>query len=330
MRDSGVGTISAKLNALKHLLLLGFAAVTALLTGCDHGLSPKKVLLSDPEIEPLLRAMEQIDRASLGFTPITTNAQIRLEIASGRAYDAMLHVYGATSHTIAFRKTQSGYRWISEQEIHQGPKWYQTVDGTFREDMVIEYQTEQVDGIPTNQLYIRYTGSDTNLAGRELTLPEARSILAQWSTAPVEPWPGYIEGAPDLAPLTFVLFMLVAFLFACFVALVAGAVVLGITAISLTVGIISTALLIGVLRRSVSAAFRALFIQVGAAAGMIGGALATSIFTWTTNASWNSPLRWLAGVMIGCLLGILFAWLFNRVWTRIARELTRKLERRGN
>lgn len=63
---------------------------------------------------------------------------------------------------------------------------------------------------------------------------------------------------------------------------------------------------------------------------MIGGALATSIFTWTTNASWNSPLRWLAGVMIGCLLGILFAWLFNRVWTRIARELTRKLERRGN
>src|SRR5690554_1744462 len=102
---------------MKNLLLLGFAAVTAVLAGCDHGPFPKKVLLSDPEVEPFLRAMEQVDRASLGFTPVTTNAQIRLEIASGKDYDAMLHVYGTTSRTIGFRKTESGYRWISEQEI---------------------------------------------------------------------------------------------------------------------------------------------------------------------------------------------------------------------
>src|SRR5437899_11920626 len=108
-----------------------FGALLAL-GGC--GLSPKKVSLSDLEIQPLLKAMEQVDRDSLGFTPVTTNAQISLELHSpGGAYDAMLHVYDATSRTIAFRKTESGYRWIFEQESYEGPKWYQTVDGTFRE-----------------------------------------------------------------------------------------------------------------------------------------------------------------------------------------------------
>jgi len=297
-------------------------------TSC--GRMPETVSLSDPKVQPLLKAMEQVDRASLGFTPVTTNAQIKLEIASGRAYDAMLHVYDATSRTIAFREIGSGFRWISEQEIYQGPKWYQTVDGTFRENFVIEYQTERVNGIPTNQLHIRYTGSDTNLRNREFTLTEVRPILEKWGTAPVEPWPGYIDGAPDFAPLTFVLFMLAALLVACFVALIVGAVCFAIAAILVALGMVSTALLVGLLRRSISAGFRALFLQVGAVVGMAGGAIGTAIFTWIGKANWNSPLRWVTGIALGLLIGILFAWLFNKVWSRIALELTRKLERKGN
>jgi len=68
------------------------------------GWPPDRVSLSDPQIQPLVKAMDQVDRASLGFTPVTTNAQISLELHSGGPYDAMLHVYGATSRTIAFRK----------------------------------------------------------------------------------------------------------------------------------------------------------------------------------------------------------------------------------
>lgn len=297
--------------------------------GCDHGLFPEKVLLSDSKVQPFLDAMERVDRASLGFTPVTTNAAIKLEVASGRAYDAMLHVYGATSRTISFRKTESGYRWTGEQEVYQGPKWYQTVDGTFREFMVIEYQTERINGIPTNQLYIRYTGSDTNLTEREFTLAEVRPILEKWSATPVEPWPGYIDGAPDFAPLLFVGFMLAA-LAAGALALIVGLITLAIAAALLAAGILSTALLVGALRRSVSAGVRTLFILIGAVLGMAGGAIATSAFNWMATVDWNSPFRWMAGVSIGLLVGILFAWLFNKVWTRIAQALTRKLEQKGN
>jgi hypothetical protein len=170
-------------TSVGFILLFLLAVLTQ--TGC--GLVPENVSLSDSRVQPLLKAMEQVDRPSLGFTPVTTNAQIKLETHSlAGSYDAMLHVYGATSRTIAFRKTATGYRWTAEQEIYQGPKWWQTMDGTFREEMIIEYQTERVNGIPTNQLSIRYQGSDTNLEGREFTLAEVRPILEKWKTSPVE------------------------------------------------------------------------------------------------------------------------------------------------
>ena len=191
---------------------------------------PESVSLTDARVEPLLKAMDEIDRTTLGFTPVTTNAHISLELRSSGSYDAMLHVYGTTSRTIAFRKTPSGYRWISEQEIYEGPKWEQTVDGTFRESIVIEYQTEPVNGVPVNQLSIRYSGGDTNLVGRELTLAQARSILEKWSTTPVEARPPDLPGA-GLEP--FALLMLLALLAVCCLALMIGAVCFAIVALML-------------------------------------------------------------------------------------------------
>src|SRR4051794_40626748 len=79
-----------------------FFSVAFLICGC--GLTPQNVSLSIPETKPLLAAMEKVDRAALGFTPISTNANIRLERSSRANYDAMLDVYGDTSRTIAFRK----------------------------------------------------------------------------------------------------------------------------------------------------------------------------------------------------------------------------------
>lgn len=314
----------------KYFEWVAIAILAVTTAGCDHGPFPEKVLLSDPKVQPFLEAVAQVDRTSLGFTPLTTNSQFKLEFASSREYDAMLHVYGETSRTISFRKTKSGYRWTGEQEVYQGPKWYQTADGTFREFMVIEYQTERINGIPTNQLHIRYTGNDTDLIERELTLADVRPIIAKWSTKPVEPWPGYLDGAPDFAPLLFVLFMLAALAAGCAVALILGLIGLAIAAALLAAGIVSTALLVGVLRRSVSAGFRTLFILLGAVAGVAGGAMATSAFTWVTKANWHSPLRWLAGVTVGLLMGILIAWLFNKGWTNIVQTWTRKLDRREN
>src|ERR1017187_133304 len=308
---------------------LGFTTtiLTVLLAVGACGFAPEKVSLTDPRVEPLVKAMDQVDRTALGFTPVTTTAQIMLELRSSGSYDAMLHVYGATSRTIAFRKTQSGYRWISEQEIHSGPGWDQSVDGTFREFIVIEYQTEPVNGIPTNQLSIQYTGSDTNLIARKFTLSEVRPILERWSTSPVEPQPPDTSGGfPDVGPLTVVLLMLLVVLAGCCLALVIGLAGLAIVAIMLATGIVSASLLIGILRRSVSTGFRVLFIQLGALVGVVGGAIATCALTWITKSKWNVPLHWILGLGLGLVMGIFFAWLFNKMWGWIARELTHKLE----
>ena len=129
----------------------------------------------------MLKAVAAVDRGSLGFSPIPTNADVQLEEGGRAPYDAMLHIYADTSRTVAFRKTPDGYRWIAEQELYYGPKQFTTVDGTFQEYLVVEYQIERVNGIPTNQIHISYMGEDTRLANRsDLTLSFIKPFLEEW------------------------------------------------------------------------------------------------------------------------------------------------------
>ena len=167
-----------------HLL---FVLTTVALSGC--GFVPEKVSLADPRLAPMLRAIAAVDRASFGFTPIPTNAEVRLESRPRAGYDAMLHISASTSRTIAFRKDRDSYRWIGEQEIHRGPKTYATPDGTFNEEIVISYELERITpgatGVPLRQVHVSYHGEDTRLAHRyNLTLDEARPILAEWRQKP--------------------------------------------------------------------------------------------------------------------------------------------------
>lgn len=66
----------------------------------------------------------------------------------GDDYDAMLHIDGVTSRTVAFRRVGEAYKWIGEQETHTGPNTYTSVDGTFKESITVTYETEPVSGFP--------------------------------------------------------------------------------------------------------------------------------------------------------------------------------------
>jgi hypothetical protein len=299
---------------------------------CGCGLAPQKVSLSSPEIKPLLAAIEKVDRATLGFTPISTNAAIRLELSSRANYDAMLHVYGDTSRTIGFRKEGDGYRWISEQEIHTGPKWQQTIDGNFRERIVVEYQTERVNGIPLNELQIVYSGDDPEIKSIEkLTLVDAQGIFARWKNAAVEPKPPLVSG-DDFDPglLMFALILLLMFLVACCLALFLAAICVCIGMGMLAVGIISTAVLTGVLQRSVSSAFRTLFLLVGAVSGLVLGIIFSSMAGLFFHLSWQNPARTIVSALVGLISGLLFAWVFNRAWTQVAQWLSKKLKSKSS
>lgn len=150
----------------------------ALLAGC--GLTPQKLPYADPQVQELLRATEAASTNRFGFLPVSTNADIRLEKSSG-AYDRMLHIYGRTSRTIAFRKLANSFAWIGEQEIYSGPKQYTTVDGTLFEQLCLTYELQRIAHYKLNQLNISYTGEDQRLAyPKELTLQTILPILKEW------------------------------------------------------------------------------------------------------------------------------------------------------
>jgi hypothetical protein len=153
------------------------------LTLASCGFIPQSVSLSDARIKPLLDAVAAVDRASLGFTPIPPDAKVRWERRPRRDYDAMLHIYGRTSRTIAFRKTAEGFRWIGEQEIYTGPHTYDSVDGKYREQISVTYETEPVatHGHPLKQLLIMYHGEDPRLPKpMGLTWADIKPILNEW------------------------------------------------------------------------------------------------------------------------------------------------------
>jgi hypothetical protein len=155
-------------------LVLVFLAV-----GC--GIFPENVSVSDQRVQSLLKAAADFDRASYGFSPLPTSGHVSLEPKPRSGYDAMLHLGGNTSRTIAFRKNTSGYFWIGEQEMFEGPKMYKSVDGTFHEEVTLTFEKEHVSGVPLNKLNVSYMGEDSRLEGRvDLSLRDVRPILKEW------------------------------------------------------------------------------------------------------------------------------------------------------
>lgn len=156
------------------------ALALALLSSC--GFMTEKMKMDDPRLKDLLAAAQQFDRIKYGFTPIPTNGDVHVECHTrrGGAYDRMLHIYRRTSRTIAFRKIPTGWRWIHEQEMFEGPNKYTTHDGTFNETICLTYETERVAHYRLNQLNISYTGEDKRLAWRKLALDDIRPILREW------------------------------------------------------------------------------------------------------------------------------------------------------
>ena len=170
-------TSSSRQLFVRPILL--WLVVAFLGVGC--GVLPEKVSLEDARVQLLLRAAAAFDRGAYGFSPLPTNGDVRLESKPRPSYDAMLHLTGKTSRTIAFRKNGSGYYWIGEQESFQGPTTYKSPDGTFHEQVVLTFEIEHVSGVPLNQLDVSYFGEDSRLDGRRgLSLSDVRPILKEW------------------------------------------------------------------------------------------------------------------------------------------------------
>ena len=133
---------------------------------------------------PFMEATKGVDILSLGFAPLPTTGNLSLELPSNssREYDAMLHYYPDPTHqiTVGFKRVGGQYRWISQQEMHLGPRVIATPHGPQKEYLVLEYQIEKVNGVATNKLVISYRGDDPRLQNESLTLEEVQPILKEW------------------------------------------------------------------------------------------------------------------------------------------------------
>jgi hypothetical protein len=127
----------------------------------------------------------------------------------------------------------------------------------------------------------------------------------------------------DFSPM--LLFMLLIFLIAIVVGVIAAILVTICLVALLTAGTISTAVIVGFLRRSVSAGFRTFFILAGAILGAGSGIIAICIVDALKQVSWTSPLPWVIGAAVGAGLGIFCAWLFNLAWSYVAKRLVQRI-----
>jgi hypothetical protein len=148
-------------------------------------LTPTKIDYNNAELKPLWKAMTEVNRDSLGFTPIDENADISIEnesILFEKPYDKMIHIYGKTSRTIAFKKIDSEkYVWIGEQEIYTGPRKFETADGEQNEQITITYHKSPISGAPLNVIYINYFGPDEKLSqNQELKITDIKPFIENW------------------------------------------------------------------------------------------------------------------------------------------------------
>jgi hypothetical protein len=136
-------------------------------------------------LQPFIAAMDEVDRASLGFTDIPDDAMVVIGGGAppGFGYDAALQIYGDTRRTVFFEQEDGSYRWAGEQEIHTGPHQYDSQDGVYSEEISITYDTVDHFGawLPLNTVHIRYEGDDPRLRNKSnLTLEDVAPILEEW------------------------------------------------------------------------------------------------------------------------------------------------------
>ena len=94
-------------------------------------------------------------------------------------------------------------------------------------------------------------------------------------------------------------------------------------------GIVSSSVVFGFIKKNPASAFRMLFLQLGAVAGLFCGLAGTFVASWIVDFPWRDYL--LYGSVTGVLCGLFVAWLFNCAWGGMHGQMTIRYEaRKGN
>lgn len=144
---------------------------------------PRHTTVDDHLMAPFLHARDVAGAEQYGFTHLEPDARVEIDRTVGNkaTYDIMLHIYGSTSRTIAYKEVGDSFVWLGEQEIHRGPGEYLSEGFKRKEEIVITYETVYLSGAPLNQVHVIYTGKNPRLADKsKLTVEDVRPVLDEW------------------------------------------------------------------------------------------------------------------------------------------------------
>jgi hypothetical protein len=154
----------------------------------------------------------------------------------------------------------------------------------------------------------------------------ALPLLADTTNVPALPPSDGDDFDPGL--LLFVVVMLAACAFLVGAGLVGGIVAFVLAGALTAFGIMSSSVVIGFIRRSPASGFRALFIQLGAVAGIPCGIGAMWLVSWLAHSQTSTAFRLLVGSVCGLACGVSVALLFNFAWGKAAGWLLKRYEGR--
>ena len=123
----------------------------------------------------------------------------------------------------------------------------------------------------------------------------------------------------DFSPGLFVLVMLALLVFVILVGvgIAIGLAIVALVAALVGLGIVSSSVVVGIVRRRPGDAFRALFLQLGAAVGIVAGVgvlwLMVSLLDLALGLGWVI----LVGGLVGLASGLAIGLMFNFAWTRL-------------
>lgn len=151
-------------------------------------------------------------------------------------------------------------------------------------------------------------------------------LWAQGTNDPVVPMEFEDEFSPGFGMIVLVL------IFLSLLAIGAGAVlavlVCGLVAGLVATGMVSASVVVGFVKRSPSAALRALVLQAGVGGGVVAGLVLAAIIAHWNGMPWHNWTALLTGLLVGGGGGLGVAWLCNTAWGAAVNWLLARMGKR--
>lgn len=174
-----------------RILNIGLLCLTSVLLLLLIRPGVKETTTGDPEVRMLLDEARRFPREQFGFSPLPsgTGTGVILERNMFNSpYSIMLKFGGKTTRSIAFVRSDGGYKWVHEQEFFKEPQAPWGPDGSSEGGIRLIYETRRISAVAPNQLNITYVGNNPQLKEkRRIELSDVRSLLAEWREGLREP-----------------------------------------------------------------------------------------------------------------------------------------------